>query len=43
MEEIEARPAVQRGLKVLAERRREGPISDRQREMMFGKTQYEKR
>lgn len=43
MEEIEARPAVQRGLKVLAERRREGPISDRQREIMFGKTQYEKR
>ncbi|MFN4088855.1 MAG: glutathione S-transferase N-terminal domain-containing protein [Alphaproteobacteria bacterium] len=43
MEEIEARPAVQRGLRVLADRRREGPMSERQREMMFGKTQYEKR
>src|SRR3546814_712195 len=43
MDEIDARPAVQRGLKVLADRRRDGPMSDRQREMMFGKTQYEKR
>src|SRR3546814_16963312 len=43
MDEIDARPAVQRGLKVLADRRRDGPMSDRQREMMFGKTPYEQR
>jgi GSH-dependent disulfide-bond oxidoreductase len=39
---IEARPAVQRGVKVLAERRK--PIrSDAEREVLFGRTQYERR
>jgi GST-like protein len=40
---LEARPAVQKGLAVLAENRRSGPISDEQREIMFGSKQYEKR
>jgi len=40
---IDARPAVQRGLQVLADRRREGPIDEKSREMMFGATQYAKR
>jgi GST-like protein len=39
---ISERPAVQRGVKVLAELRR--PITDdKAREVLFGKTQYEKR
>jgi len=42
-ESLEARPAVQKGLGVLAEHRRTGPITDEQREVMFGKKQYEKR
>ena len=42
-EEIAARPAVQRGVKVLAERRREGPIDDKAREAMFGTMQYQRR
>ncbi|OUM02732.1 glutathione binding-like protein [Variovorax sp. JS1663] len=41
-EGIAARPAVQRGVKVLADLRR--PITDdKAREMLFGKTQYERR
>jgi len=41
-EKIEQRPAVQRGVKVLAELRR--PITDdKAREVLFGKTQYERR
>ncbi|MFQ5772888.1 MAG: glutathione S-transferase N-terminal domain-containing protein [Kiloniellaceae bacterium] len=40
---IAARPAVQRGLKVLADRRRQGPISEREREVMFGALQYQRR
>jgi len=40
---IDARPAVQRGLQVLADRRKEGPMSEKAREMMFGSTQYTKR
>ncbi len=40
---IAARPAVERGVQVLADRRREGPISDKAREMMFGDTQYQQR
>jgi GST-like protein len=40
---IAARPAVQRGLEVLADRRRTGPIDDTTREMLFGKTQYQRR
>ncbi|RMD62963.1 MAG: glutathione S-transferase family protein, partial [Alphaproteobacteria bacterium] len=42
-ETIAARPAVQRGLAVLADRRRRGPISDKAREMMFGAAQYRRR
>lgn len=37
---IASRPAVQRGVAVLADRQRQGPISDAEREMMFGKTQF---
>ncbi|MFT8243932.1 glutathione binding-like protein [Roseomonas sp. BN140053] len=37
---IAARPAVQRGVEVLADRQRQGPISDAEREVMFGKTQF---
>ena len=40
--DIDARPAVQRGVKVLAELRK--PIRDeKEREILFGKTQYERR
>ncbi len=42
-EAIAARPAVERGLEVLADRRRKGPITDEAREMMFGSTQYQRR
>jgi GST-like protein len=40
---IDARPAVQRGCAVLAERQRQGSITDAEREVMFGKTQFAKR
>ncbi|MBL8832390.1 MAG: glutathione S-transferase N-terminal domain-containing protein [Rhodospirillales bacterium] len=40
---IDARPAVVRGLKLLADRRRVGPMDDRQKEVLFGATQYAKR
>ena len=41
-ENIAERPAVQRGVKVMAELRR--PITgDKEREFLFGKTQYERR
>lgn len=41
-EAVEARPAVQRGVQVLADRRK--PISgDKERDILFGKTQYERR
>jgi GST-like protein len=41
-DKIADRPAVQRGVKVMAELRR--PIkSDKEREVLFGKTQYERR
>jgi GST-like protein len=42
-EAIGARPAVQRALAVLADRRREGPMSDKARENLFGATQYQRR
>ncbi|MEY4729804.1 MAG: hypothetical protein RL020_962, partial [Pseudomonadota bacterium] len=42
-DEIAARPAVIRGVKVLTELRKEGPIDDKAREAMFGSMQYEKR
>jgi GST-like protein len=38
---IEARPAVERGLAVLADRRRTAPITDAQREILFGARQLE--
>ncbi len=41
--EIEARPAVERGCAVLADRRRQGAMTDEERENMFGATQYRKR
>ncbi len=37
---IAARPAVQRGVAVLSERQRKGPITDAQRDVMFGATQF---
>jgi GST-like protein len=41
-ERIEARPAVQRGVQVLADQRRQ-LTDDKAREILFGKTQYERR
>jgi GST-like protein len=40
---IAARPAVQRGVAVLAESQRSGPISDAEREQLFGRAQFEVR
>ena len=41
-EQIEARPAVERGVKVLADRRK--PVrTDKEREILFGATQYQRR
>ena len=40
---IAARPAVERGVSVLAGRRREGPMSDAERDVMFGATQFASR
>ena len=37
---IAARPAVQRGVAVLADQRRQGPLTEEQRENMFGATQF---
>ncbi len=42
-EAVEARPGVQRGMAVLAEHQRQGPITDAEREVMFGKTQFSAR
>lgn len=42
-EAIDARPAVQRGLQVLAEHTSTGTFNDKQREMLFGATQYQRR
>jgi GST-like protein len=36
---INVRPAVERGLQVLAQDRREGGFDDKQKEVLFGKTQ----
>jgi len=41
-ETILARPAVERGLEVLSDRQRKGPMTDKEREMMFGATQYQR-
>jgi GST-like protein len=40
---IDARPAVQKGLQLLAERRRVGPPDAKSRENLFGATQYARR
>ena len=40
---IAARPAVQRGVAVLADRLKRGPMDEKAREVLFGKQQYEKR
>lgn len=37
---VAARPAVQRGVAVLAEHQRRGPMTDAEREVMFGRTQF---
>lgn len=42
-EAIEARPATQRGLELLKDKVRTGPISKEAREVMFGSTQYQRR
>jgi GSH-dependent disulfide-bond oxidoreductase len=39
---IAARPAVELGVAVLADRRREGPMSDAERENLFGSRQYQR-
>ena len=42
-EAIDARPAVQRGLQVLSDKRRKKPgFDDKEREILFGKTQYKR-
>lgn len=43
MDSVAARPAVERGLAVLADRRRQGPMSDQQRDILFGATQHAQR
>ncbi len=40
---IAARPAVQKGVQVLAENQRSGPMTDEQRDILFGKTQFARR
>lgn len=42
-EAISERPAVKKGLTVLADRQRQGPIDEKSRENLFGKAQYAKR
>ena len=37
---IAARPAVQRGVAVLADKHRQGQMTDAEREIMFGRTQF---
>ncbi len=40
---IHARPAVQRALQVLSNESSSNPVDDKAREVMFGKTQFQKR
>jgi GST-like protein len=42
-EAISQRPAVQRGLQLLANNVRQGPMDDRAKEILFGATQYQQR
>jgi GST-like protein len=37
---VAARPAVQRGVEVLSDKKRPGPMTEEEREIMFGKTQF---
>ena len=37
---VAARPAVQRGIDVLADKKRPGQMTEEEREIMFGKTQF---
>jgi len=37
---VAARPPVQRGMKILAEKQRRNPVTDEEREIMFGKIQF---
>ena len=41
-DQIAERPAVQRGVQVLAERQSSGPIDEKAREVLFGATQYQR-
>jgi GST-like protein len=43
MEGIAARPAVERGLALLTDKRSDAPMSEEQRRILFGDTQHEKR
>jgi len=40
---VDSRPAVQRGVAVLAQNVRQGPMDAQQKEILFGKTQFQKR
>jgi GST-like protein len=40
---INARPAVERGLLLLADKVRKGPMDEKAKEVMFGATQYRRR
>ncbi len=40
LDAVAARPAVQRGVEVLSENQRRGPMSEEQKEVLFGKTQF---
>jgi len=42
-EAIGARPAVQRGMEVLKDRRRQGPMTDEAKKNLFGNAQFERR
>ena len=42
-DEIAARPAVERGVKVLADLRKSGPIDAKARDILFGSAQYQRR
>ncbi len=42
-DKLNERPAVKRALQVLADRRRPGPLTPEQREVMFGSVQYARR
>lgn len=42
-ETMEARPAVQRGLAVMSDKRQSGPMDDKAKEILFGAAQYQRR